>query len=105
MAARARSVPTESERALAHTLIGEPVPTSPEYALTSAGLEVIRAENRAFSRSGDQGSAVQQLATTNVENVCVNHQRHEMLENRVVYATLSPQIAKSFSAHVACDRD
>ena len=39
-----------------------------------------------------------------MENVGVNHHRHEMLENRVVCVMLSPQIAKSFSAHVACDR-
>src|SRR5215813_12285439 len=55
-------------------------------------------------RSRDQGSPVQQLASTDMENVGVNHHRHEMLENRVVCVMLSPQIAKSFSAHVACDR-
>lgn len=56
------------------------------------------------SRSGDQGSAVQQLATTNVKNVRVNHHRHKLFENRVARGTLSPQIAKSFSGHIARDR-
>ena len=35
----------------------------------------------------------------------MNHHRHEMLENRVACGTLSPQIAKSFGAQIACDRD